>query len=121
LKYFSSNSNLKMALHKKLLKKRLKYRHPLPPKTSFCDKIYFVIIFWTIPIKKCMNNLDSFQPNLRQSSGRCHGQKVPACQKFRMTQWMTLRSAVLLFHVNDIESSMHTEHYYEITAISTIK
>ena len=35
----------------------------------------------------------------------CHGQKVPACQKFRMTQWMTLRSAVLLFHVNDIESS----------------
>src|SRR4029434_4931084 len=27
-----------MALQKTLLKKSLKYRHPLPPKTSFCDK-----------------------------------------------------------------------------------
>ena len=32
----------------------------------------------------------------------------------------TFRSAVLLFHVNDIESSWHTEHYYGITAINTI-
>src|SRR4029434_147604 len=69
--YFSSNSNLKMALQKMLLKKRLKYRHPLPPKTSFCDKTIGSreLIFWTIPIQKCMNNLDFFQPNLRRSSG----------------------------------------------------
>src|SRR4029434_6390296 len=69
--YFSSNSNLKMALQKTLLKKRLKYRHPLPPKTSFCDKTIGSreLICWTILIKKCMNNLDLFQPNLRRSSG----------------------------------------------------
>src|SRR4029434_5459104 len=60
-----------MALQKTLLKKRLKYRHPLTPKTSFCDKTIGSreLIFGTIPIKKCMNNLDFFQPNLRQSSG----------------------------------------------------
>ena len=34
----------------------------LPPKTSFCDKTIGSreLIFWTIPIKKCMNNLDFF-------------------------------------------------------------
>src|SRR4029434_6180687 len=60
-----------MALQKTLLKKRLKYRHPLPPKTYFCDKTIGSreLIFWTIPIKKCINNLDFFQPNLRRSSG----------------------------------------------------
>src|SRR4029434_8552417 len=71
----SSNSNLKMALQKTLLKKRLKYRHPLPPKTSFCDKTIGSreLIFGTTPIKKCMNNLEFFQPNLRRSSGsHCH-------------------------------------------------
>src|SRR4029434_2209040 len=71
LKYFSSNSNLKRALQKTLLKKRLKYRHPITPKTSFCDKTIGSreLIFWTIPTKKCMNNLEFFQPNLRRSSG----------------------------------------------------
>src|SRR4029434_11017060 len=60
-----------MALHKSLLKKRLKYWHPLPPKTSYCDKTIGSreLIFGTIHIKKCMNNLEFFQPNLRWSSG----------------------------------------------------
>ena len=60
-----------MALQKTLLKKRLKYRHPLPPKTYFCDKTIGSreLIFGTIPIKKCMNDLEFFQPNLRRSSG----------------------------------------------------
>src|SRR4029434_8731454 len=60
-----------MALQKTLLKKRLKYTQPLPPKTSFCDKTVGSreLIFGTIPIKKCMNNLEFFQPNLRRSSG----------------------------------------------------
>ena len=51
-----------MALEKTLLKKRFKYRHPLPPKTSFCDRTVGSreLIFWTKPIKKCMNNLDFF-------------------------------------------------------------
>src|SRR4029434_6527108 len=59
-----------MALEKTLLKKRFKDRHPLPPKAYFCDKTIGSreLIFWTIPIKKCMNNLDFFQPNLRRSS-----------------------------------------------------
>ena len=49
-----------MALQKTLLKKRLKYRHPLPPKTYFCDKTFGSreLIFGTIPIKKCMNNFE---------------------------------------------------------------
>ena len=60
-----------MALHKTLLKKRLKYWHPLPPKTSYCDKNIGSreLIFVTIHIKKCMKNLEFFQPNLRWSSG----------------------------------------------------
>src|SRR4029434_10568275 len=60
---------LKMALQKTLEKKHLKYRRP--KKTYFCDKTIGSreLIFWTIPIKKCMNNLDFFQPNLRRSSG----------------------------------------------------
>ena len=60
-----------MALQKTLLKKRLRYRHPLPSKTSFCDRTIGSgeLIFWTIPIKRCMDNLDFFQPNLRWSSG----------------------------------------------------
>src|SRR4029434_8967559 len=59
-----------MALQKTLLKKRLRYRHPLTPKTSFCDKTIGsrALIFVTITIKKCMNNLEFFQPNLRRSS-----------------------------------------------------
>src|SRR4029434_3565482 len=67
-----------MALHKTLLKKRLKYWHPLPPKTSYCDKTLGSreLIFGTIHIKKCMDNLEFFQPNLRWSSGEfslnCH-------------------------------------------------
>ena len=67
-----------MALHKTLLKKRFKYSHPLPPKTSYCDKTIGSreLIFGTIHIKKCMNNLEFFQPNLRWSSGEfsinCH-------------------------------------------------
>ena len=50
-----------MALQKTLLKKCHKYWHPLPLKTSFCDKTIGSreLIFWTIPIKKCLNNLDS--------------------------------------------------------------
>src|SRR4029434_8037920 len=67
--------NLKMALQKTLLKQ---YRHPITPKTSFCDKTIGSreLIFGNIPIKKCMNNLEFFQPNLRWSSGEfslnCH-------------------------------------------------
>src|SRR4029434_2822441 len=61
-----------MALHKTLLKKHLKYGHPFPPKTSYCDKTIGSreLIFGTIHIKniKCMNNLEFFQPNLRWSS-----------------------------------------------------
>ena len=51
-----------MALQKTLLKKRLKYWHPLPPKTSYCDKTIGSreLIFGTIPIKKCMNALEFF-------------------------------------------------------------
>ena len=61
-----------MAVQKTLLKK---YRHPITPKTSFCDKTIGSreLIFGTIPIKKCMNNFEFFQPNLRQLSGsHCH-------------------------------------------------
>src|SRR4029434_5361025 len=60
-----------MALQKTLLKKRLKYTQPLPPKTSFCDKTVGSreLICGTIRIKKCMNNLEFFQTNLRRSSG----------------------------------------------------
>src|SRR4029434_166347 len=67
-----------MALRKTLLKKRLKYWHPLPPKTSYCDKTIGSreLIFGTIHIKKCMNNLEFIQPNLRWLSGEfslnCH-------------------------------------------------
>ena len=65
-----------MALQKTLLKKRLKYRHPLPPKTSFCDKTIGSRELIFECIKKCMNNLEFFQPNLRWSSGEfplnCH-------------------------------------------------
>ena len=57
-------------------------------------------------IRKDMHFLAQEMSDVKKRCVRlCHGQKVPACQKFRMTQWMTLRSAVLLFHVNDIESS----------------
>ena len=64
----SSYINLKMAVQKTLLKQ---YRHPITPKTSFCDKTIGSreLIFGTIPIKKCMNILEFFQPNLRWSSG----------------------------------------------------
>ena len=61
-----------MAVQKTLLKQ---YRHPITPKTSFCDKTIGSreLIFGTIPIKKCMNNFEFFQPNLRQLSGsHCH-------------------------------------------------
>src|SRR4029434_9699114 len=63
----SSYINLKMAVQKTLLKQ---YRHPITPKTSFCDKTIGSreLIFGNIPIKKCMNNLEFFQPNLRWSS-----------------------------------------------------
>ena len=57
-----------MAVQKTLLKQ---YRYPITPKTSFSDKTIGrkELIFGTIPIMKCMNNLDFFQPNLRRSSG----------------------------------------------------
>src|SRR4029434_7583311 len=85
----SNNSNLKMALHKTLLKKRLKYWHPLTPKTSYCDKTIGSreLIFGTIHIEKCMNNLEFFHPNLRRSSGEfslnCHvwrGMTLRCCE-----------------------------------------
>src|SRR4029434_4965543 len=69
---------MKMALQKMLLKKRLKYWDPLPPNISYCDKTIGSreLIFGTIHIKKCMNNLEYFQQNLRWSSGEfslnCH-------------------------------------------------
>src|SRR4029434_9133968 len=55
-------------IQKTLLKQ---YRHPLPPKTSYCDKTIGSreLIFGTIHIEKCMNNLEFFQPNLRWSRG----------------------------------------------------
>src|SRR4029434_2793920 len=55
-------------IQKTLLKQ---YRHPLPPKTSYCNKTIGSreLIFGTIHIKKCMNNLEFFQPNLRWSRG----------------------------------------------------
>src|SRR4029434_4387575 len=43
---------------------------PYPLKHLFVTKLLGVeLICWTIPIKKCMNNLAFFQPNLRRSSG----------------------------------------------------
>ena len=59
-----------MALQKTLLKSASRTGTP-PPKTYFCAKTIGSreLIFWTISIKKCMNNLDFFQPNLRRSSG----------------------------------------------------
>ena len=40
-------------------------KHPIVEKTIGSREL----IFWTIHIKKCMNNLEFFQPNLRRSSG----------------------------------------------------
>ena len=64
-----------MVLQKTLLKKASENAHDIVAKTSFCDKTIGSreLIFGTIPMKKCMNNLDFFQPNLRRSSGsHCH-------------------------------------------------
>src|SRR4029434_2189052 len=46
-------------------------RAPPHPQNILCDKTIGSreLIYGTIPIKKCMKNLEFFQPNLRWSSG----------------------------------------------------
>src|SRR4029434_7190711 len=93
----SLNTFLVIAISKWLFTKRcsksvLSIGTPSPHKTSYCDKTIGSReqIFGTIHIKKCMNNLEFFQPNLRWSSGE-FSFNCPVWRGMTQTHTMGLR------------------------------